>query len=101
MSNPEICKMLTLSTAHVSQETAALLDGRQTHYVAEVPVTFAKGDYGWFVHVPDPRDSDPEEEQNWAPDLAACIAFARGLGCDWLCLDRDGETVGDLPTYEW
>jgi hypothetical protein len=90
MSNPEISKMLTLSTAHVSEDSAQMLAFGDTR----LPVMFAKRDYGWFIWC-NGEGSEPP------PDLAACIAKARALGCDWLCLDRDGETVGDLPTYEW
>ena len=93
MNNPEISKMLTLSTAHVSEATAAKLEKGRACLLS----IFAKGEYGWFIFV-----AREDGSMGGAPsDLAACIAKARALGCDWLCLDRDGETVGDLPTYEW
>lgn len=93
MSNPEIAKMLTISTGHVSRETAAKLEHGGACFLS----IFAKGEYGWFIFVA--RDDD--SMGGAPPDLAACIAKARALGCDWLCLDRDGDELDGLPVYDW
>lgn len=34
-------------------------------------------------------------------DLRACIEFAVESGCQWLCFDRDGLVMKELPMYEW
>ncbi|AMK24706.1 MULTISPECIES: DUF5983 family protein [unclassified Sphingobium] len=34
-------------------------------------------------------------------DLVSALAFARGLGCNYLILDRDASTTDRLACYEW
>lgn len=43
--NKEICKMLTLSTAHISKDTVNWLS-RKPDVVA-----YKKSEYGWFIYV--------------------------------------------------
>lgn len=85
----EISKMLTLSTAHVTKETAdAINDGFDL-------VTFNKDEYGWFLHVATCHAKDLPS------DLTAVVDYTKALGCEWLCLDRDGDVNPNLPTWEW
>ena len=86
----EITKMLTVSTANISMETAELLDGDISI------VVYNKGVYGWFIHIPD----DPEE-YDIPQDLLKLMNFAKDLDCEWLCLDRDGEVLDYLETFDW
>lgn len=81
--------MLVASTAHVTQETCNnwLPD-------ADMPA-FEKADYGWFIYVGNADPADMPE------DLRAVIAKARNFGCQWLMLDRDGNTLDGLETYDW
>lgn len=86
---PEIHKMLTLCTNHISEETADLLAENR---IDDIEV-YAKRGYGWFI-----------TEWNDAAlpsDLRACVEYAEKNGCDWLCLDCDGPVMSALPTYEW
>jgi len=94
----EISKMLTLSTAHITRETAEALGSPpsdHTHEWLEWFSYYDKADYGWWI----PTNS--AELKQLPPDLAACIRFAKSNGCDWLCLDCDGPIENCLPTYEW
>ena len=86
----EINKMLTVSTAHISEETAELLD-KDISIVA-----YQKGDYGWFIHIHDDCD-----EYEIPKDLLKLLMFAKDLNCDWLCLDCDGDILDYLETYDW
>lgn len=90
----EIQKVLVLSTSHLTKATADLL----TSGADGLPVFFDKGEYGWWVHVPertkDLRDECPE-------DLRKVIIYAHRLDCCWVCLDRDGDANPNLPTWEW
>lgn len=89
MDRLEICKMLTLSTAHISKKTASILKSNSP------VVSYEKGRYGWFIYF-------GESDQEHLPeDLARVIGFTRSCGCDWLCLDRDGEIATDLLVYDW
>lgn len=86
---PEVHRMLTISTGHISKETAGLLD------IAEMEIAaYRKGDYGWFVTCWDLDDTLPD-------DLRTCTEYAEKNGCDWLCFDCDGPVVDDLPVYHW
>ena len=95
MKNLEITKMLTLSTAHITEDTNRLLiiepytDGMQLS-------VFTKADFGWFIYV-----NDDLENRSIPDDLKACLELAKENGCKWLCLDCDGDTVDELEEYEW
>lgn len=94
----EISKMITISTAHIRKETADDLGSTMnTRYVGWMQwfSYYDKADYGWFI------PTDYVEFEMLPKDLADCIRFALRHGCDWLCLDCDGEIVDSLPTYEW
>lgn len=86
---PTTHKMLELSTSHVTRETAWVLDTGKWCYV--------KGDYGWFVHVPDPSD----ESEAMPDDLRWILAYAREVGCHWIMFDRDADPIDELPSYDW
>lgn len=89
----EIYKMLVLSLGHISKKTAELLEENNVGVV-----TYPKSEYGWFIVVTDWNGIDANPVPN---DLAKCLQFAEEQGCDWLCLDCDGETVDKLPLYQW
>ena len=93
----EISKMLTLSTAHIKEETAELFNA------FEIPFDICIYDkesgldhYGWFL-----TEWDLSQKANIPLDLLACFRLAERNGCDWLCLDCDGQITELLPTYEW
>lgn len=90
----EISKMLTVSTAHITQTTAEILDDGVRDLIV-----YKKDEYGWFIVVP---ESDVIVHL-WTvlPNLMTLLAFAKDLGCDWLCLDRDGEVLEYIKSYEW
>lgn len=91
----EIAQMLTLSTAHIKEETADFLDNEDYALVV-----YPKSEYGWFILAD--LDSLSEEELSLIPnDLMAVIQFAKENGCSWLCLDRDGSEIEQLPVYDW
>ena len=92
----EISKMLTISTAHITEETANKLDREINENIIGLCV-YEKTDFGWFIHVPD----DLEEVVESLRDLCECLLLAKDLGCEWLCLDCDGEVLSYLDTYEW
>lgn len=90
----EISKMLTISTAHITEITAELLDDG----VKDLAI-YKKADYGWFIFIP---SSDVIASLHIVlPDLIDLLAFAKDLGCEWLCLDRDGEELNYFRTYNW
>lgn len=116
---PEIAKVLTLSTAHISEETRDMLDDDVLEELSEIcvypkigmPVGMIRDasdadiremDYGWWIYIPqDDVSPDLHELKNLPEDLFGCIKYASEHGCVWLCLDRDGDTVPSLPEYDW
>lgn len=94
-ADAEISRMFTLSTSHLSP----LSDEKLSNGEAGVSVAHMKGDYGWFIYAGDNAADEGDDEM--PSDLAACIAKARALGCEWLCLDRDGPVMADLMTFDW
>lgn len=100
--NPNIFKLLDLSTGHLPEEVFENLksfDG----------VTAYKIDYGYLLHVPEDVDKhfseyvddDEPEEYRTPPALLVVLRHARKLGCDYILLDQDGRDDPDLPAYDW
>lgn len=80
---------LDLSTCHVRKETMDPVC--RTHLLADY-------EYGAIYYVPSSElGLDPDTPQ----DLAVVLGYAMGKGCALVRLDADGETLDDLPTYDW
>ena len=98
----EISKMLTVSTAHITEGTAELLDNDRLDIIV-----YPKDEYGWFItfeeNIANCYNSDKNKSNySYVPkDLLKLLMFAKDLGCDWLCLDRDGDILDYLDTYDW
>ena len=93
----EITCMLTLSTSHISKETAARLDDPDGFSLECWLSIYNTQDYGWWIFV----DSANVYAEDMPDDLKACILLADANACEWLCLDCDGEILETLPTYDW
>ena len=118
----DIERMLTLSTAHIPESLATRLDdvcldeecrchrlrGKRTGggensatgELSEIAI-YPKGEYGWFICITDELAAICNDYHGDNPELFRLLKYAREKGCNWLCLDRDGETVSDLPVYDW
>ena len=95
----EISKMLTISTAHIHPYHVKFLDTEARNIRADI-VVYEKAKYGWFIYTGEVMFA--EWRISHVPfSIKDCMTLARNNGCDWLCLDRDGELVDDLPEYEW
>ena len=106
----EITKMLTLSTCHIKEETKDLLETEaHGNKNPEMPNVYEKGEYGYFIHVPDDfvasegnESGDNSDRYPGIPDdLYAVMLYAYEKGCCWLCLDRDGPEEDGLEMYDW
>lgn len=90
----EMRQMAVLSTAHVSEATARMLDRRVgTKDGLNGGIT----QYGYVLSVPDSAMRDT----NLPEDLLAVFALAKAQGADYLYLDRDGDTHPDLQVFDW
>lgn len=79
-------KMLVLHSSIVSDSTWKKLKKNKLETIC-----YKKDTYGFFIYC--------TEYENIPEDLKRCIAYARELGCVWLCLDIDAE-VKIYVTYE-
>jgi hypothetical protein len=102
-------KTLVLSTAHIQQSTSGFLTEIGNNENDEVPFRFVDHQYGYIIFVSSSilgKDniSDAAEYaqllENF-PDLYNLIRYAAENGCTMINLDRDGDTIDDLPTFEW
>ena len=91
----EISKILTISTAHITEETARLLDIEPDNDNMHLSV-YNKAEFGWFVYVYKNIDAI-----NVPDDLRKCLELAKANDCEWLCLDCDADVVDELDEYEW
>lgn len=86
-----IGKYLDVCTSHLTQATIDNL-------VMENIMGVHSYDYpeGMFIVVPDPFD-----EEETPKDLVGLFGYARHNDISLIRLDRDGEEIDDLPTYDW
>lgn len=88
----EISCILVISTAHISPQTARLMDAGAIN----------AGFYSAYEHGYQLLTVEWENYKDIMPDdLKDCVKFAAEHGCDWLCLNSDANPVPNLPVYEW
>lgn len=86
---------LDLSTGHVKHETfAGWLPYTKTLMVAT-------HEYGAIVSVPSQDWFDDTGPADIPEDLFTVLKYARAQGCNLVNFDQDGESIGDLPFYDW
>lgn len=99
----EISKMLTISVAHICEDTWDKLNKICTEdYTGDAwgLAIYPKSDFGWWIYVP--------SEESWsgisseAPeDLMQLLHFAKSVDCGILCLDCDGPEIEGFSTFDW
>lgn len=93
----ETHKMLALSTAHVSKDTAELMDAN-----CVASQVYQKAEYGWFMAVPrNAFEMERIPKDAYSPELYNCLKFAYEQGFDWVMFDRDVEPISELETFDW
>lgn len=98
----DITKMLTVSTAHVSEKTfeALKLDGATNEIGLAV---YGKStcdnevNYGLYIYL----DRQAVDNANIPDDLKPLIRLAQDNGCEVLCLDSDGMELDDYEIFDW
>ena len=95
VENPaEISSLITISSAHISDESAEMLDKEAEKN--NLGLSVFKYEYGWRIYIPEESENVPE---NIPEDIATCMSYAAEHNCLWLTIDGDGETVQELPVY--
>ena len=113
----EIQRTLVASTAHLPRQFREWLDAQNRcdeHVLWEVPplaidqspdqeplrlIVDPIGDYGWRICVTEGLDEYTKAVHSHDP-LLALLRLAQKHHCQWLALDRDGDEVDGLPTFE-
>lgn len=100
-----IVQLLDISTAHIKQSTAELLnhlvflsDKNIIFTKEDYPdlIIYPKGEYGWFIFA-----ASEELHKSVPEELVKVIEHTKAKGCDWLVLDRDGEIIDELESFDW
>ena len=95
----EMQNLLTISTAHITEQTASLLDADPEQNCLGLCV-YSKANYGWFImgiqNINQFTNCDELPE-----DLMNVILFAKDMNADILSIDCDGEILPYLKTYNW
>lgn len=89
----ERMEAIVISTAHVPQDVAEMLDNTP---VEKWPVSGFKGPYGWIIYA---HDEDVADDIH--PALMKVFSWARREGFSWVRFDGDANHVSCLPAWEW
>lgn len=84
---PEIQRCLIVSTANITQEDA------HSHHA---PIILG-GLHGSMAYVPPPGNMPT----GFSPEFDAILEHARGLGCQMVRFDCEGDTLEGFPTFDW
>jgi len=103
----EIQRTLVVSTMHLPMAHRRWLDG-QTRPTLAAPhyrptptlIVDAIGDYGWRICLEATGVEQYLGKHEHDDALAVLLRFGQHHSCQWLALDRDGEEVDGLPTFE-
>ncbi|NTE68103.1 hypothetical protein G6M85_21090 [Agrobacterium tumefaciens] len=97
MAQLETLTVVTISTGHVSAETAAMLEAKPC---ANWPCAGGPyAGYGWFLYAHD--ENCGEGDQHIPDDLFAVMTWARNKGFSHVLLDRDADQVDGLTFHDW
>lgn len=96
-ARPEMDKVMTLSTAHISEKTAIMLQNELEANKLCLAV-YPKCNFGWFIYL---AGVDIAQINALPDDLRCLCKYAKANNCSILCLDCDGPILGCLPTFEW
>ena len=97
MSTPEIHRLVVLSTSHVSEATAKLLDDTKADEWPCVGGPYAY--YGWFVYA---HEENLGEGTDAIPDdLFSVMSWARKHQFKYILFDCDALEVEGLPVDDW
>lgn len=100
-TNPEIRKLLVLSTAHLTQLQRGGLDQVPADTGDFGGATVYPTTYGCFMWVPDDPVDSAESTVDGVPDnLLEAQKRARVLDCDYVMFDRDAEELIGLEVFD-
>lgn len=98
----EIEKMITVSSAHVTQDTFDRLMNDPDCDEIGLPIYEKVGpnggeSFGMYIYI----DSYEKRQAGIPDDLMALIKIAQDNDCSIICLDCDGQELENCTLYEW
>lgn len=98
MAHPNVRAFLTASTEHLPPRF------RDHENAGDLSEGFTMCERGLWVSVPqDPDDLlkvSPPGDDDHEPAIHALRVYARGLDCDYILFDHDGERLEEFPVFE-
>lgn len=97
MSSLDVRTFVVISTAHLTEASAKLLDRVPS---ARWPcLGGVYGEYGWFLYAHEENCGTGNDEI--PDDIFAVMTWARKKGFEYVLVDCDGDTVVELPVHDW
>lgn len=98
MGNRTVFKMVDLSTAHISEETNAMLVAGLTADTSDFAYT-AWLNNGFVMRVPDEQESALFKSP--PAELIVVFRWCQSQGYDYILLDQDARIEPELPVFDW
>lgn len=93
----ELCQMATLSTCHITETDALLLQEDCTALIPRVTV-YELGEYGWLVWVEQDEDAMPA---GYSEEFLKLFKLAKEFNAAYIRLDRDADQIEGLAKFDW
>lgn len=100
IAKPWLDKMLDVSTIHISQNDAELLQKDAMDACHSDSLIVKEYPEGFFVYV-SREHGDDQVRTDFSPEFKAIMAEARRLKCKWVCFDGDGVMYDGLKEFNW
>lgn len=100
----EISRALICSTAHITASDDDLFDKASQFIIPSSPILCDSFPYGYWIYVnPSPTAFYFHQLVAFGYSLAlvALLKLAHDNNCLWIKLDRDGDIIPGLETFEW
>lgn len=94
----EIQKIVVFSTTHITEGDNNRLEYEATFKNESSSLIVDKFEYGYYIHIP---SEFSELIHIHSEALQNLLMIAKDIGCQYLKLDRDGQTYENIETYDW
>lgn len=96
-----ITKNLDISTAHMDQNDAELLDENDDSFFSRDPIIVYRFDEGYFIYIGGDLDTEAIKDFGYSQEFIEILKWGKNLGCTYVKFDRDGTTYKHLKTFSW
>ena len=102
-SDYEIQTTMVVSTGHISMKDSNLLTRDAERRDGSHTCAVDSFQYGFYIYIPEEDDSYSliQKSELYSDAFKNLIRIAREHSCQYLKLDRDGQTYPGLKTFDW